>query len=164
MAVGRLKTWIASEILTASDLNAEFNNILTNGEDLPFPATKAKDFDGNQLILDSNQDTHITADTDDRIDFAAGGADIFRMDGTVATPVNGIDFIAAATGSAPSWAAFGSDTDIDINFIPKAGGILRLKGVGLRRPEAPFKAATLEARLNGEASDGEVVLSAQIFR
>ncbi len=42
MAVSRLKNWIAAETLSASDLNAEFNNILTNGEDLGWPATKDK--------------------------------------------------------------------------------------------------------------------------
>ena len=78
MSVSRIKTWIV-ETLTASDLNAEFNNILNNGEDLGWPATKAKDLDGQQLILDADQDTHITADTDDQIDFATGGTDRVRM-------------------------------------------------------------------------------------
>ena len=75
MAVNALKTWIAGEKLSASDLNAEFANILTNGEDLGWPATKAKDFDGQELILDSDADTSITADTDDQIDFRIGGTD-----------------------------------------------------------------------------------------
>ena len=45
MAVSRVKTWVSDETLTASDLNAEFNNILNNGEDLAWPATKAKAID-----------------------------------------------------------------------------------------------------------------------
>ena len=63
-------------MLTASDLNAEFNNILNNGEDLGWPATKAKDLNGFELILDADADTSITADTDDQIDFRIGGTDI----------------------------------------------------------------------------------------
>src|SRR3990167_6673947 len=73
MSVSRVKTWVDDEILTADDLNAEFNNILNNGELLSFPATSSKDFDGFELILDSDADTSITADTDDRIDFRIGG-------------------------------------------------------------------------------------------
>src|SRR2546428_979054 len=33
MALGRIKTWLAGDVLTAADLNTEFNNILNN----PFP-------------------------------------------------------------------------------------------------------------------------------
>jgi hypothetical protein len=75
MAVSRVKSWVAGEVLLASDLNAEFNSILNNGEDLGFPATKSKDFDSNELILDGDGDTSITADTDDQIDFRVGGID-----------------------------------------------------------------------------------------
>lgn len=74
MAVSRIKNWIV-ETLTASDLNAEFNNILNNGEDLGWPATKAKDLNGKELILDADADTSITVDTDDRMDFKIGGTD-----------------------------------------------------------------------------------------
>ena len=70
-----MKTWIAGEVLSATDLNAEFNSILNNGEDLAWPATKAKDLDGQELILDSDADTSITASTDDLIDFRIGGTD-----------------------------------------------------------------------------------------
>jgi len=107
MAVSRLKTWSSGETLTASDLNAEFNNILNNGEDLAWPATQAKDMDGQQILLDGDQDTHITSDTDDRIDFAVGGFDGVRIDGTTASSVNGLDLITRATGVAPEVASRG---------------------------------------------------------
>lgn len=89
MAVSRSKIWIAGEILSASDLNSEINNILDNGEDLGFPATKAKDLDGQELILDSDADTSITADTDDQIDFRVGGTDRVRMTNTGLNVVSG---------------------------------------------------------------------------
>jgi len=79
MAVTPFKTFISGEVLTAADLNSSFTQITDNGEDLSFPSTKAVDFDGQSLLLDADQDTHITADTDDRIDFAVGGSDHFRM-------------------------------------------------------------------------------------
>lgn len=75
MAVTRVKEWSAGEVLTAADLNAEFDNVLDNGESLAWPATGSKDFNGQELILDADQDTSITADTDDRVDFRIAGSD-----------------------------------------------------------------------------------------
>ena len=121
MAVSRSKTWIAGEVLSASDLNGEFNNIVNNGEDLGWPATKSKDLNAQSLLLDSDADSHFTADTDDRLDLALAGTDLFRWDGTVATPVNGIDFIAEATGTRARLVATG-DTNIGMEFRPKATG------------------------------------------
>lgn len=76
-------------MLSASDQNAEFANILDNGQDLGWPATKAKDLDGQELILDSDADTSITADTDDQIDFRVGGTDRVRMTNTGLNVVSG---------------------------------------------------------------------------
>ena len=39
MSLARVKTWAASEVLTAADLNAEFNNILNNPIALISPLT-----------------------------------------------------------------------------------------------------------------------------
>ena len=75
MAISRLKVWSAGEVLLASDLNSEFNNILNNPVDLWSPAGKAADMNGFELILDADADTSITSDTDDRIDFRVGGTD-----------------------------------------------------------------------------------------
>lgn len=88
MAVSRLKVWIVEKLL-ASDLNAEIDNILTNGEDLAWPATKAKDLDGQELILDSDADTSITADTDDQIDFRVGGTDRVQITSTGLDVISG---------------------------------------------------------------------------
>jgi len=131
LAVSRSKTWISGEILSASDLNQEFNNILSGGESLGWPATKAKDLDGQQLILDADADTSITADTDDRLDLALAGTDLFRWLGTVATPVNGLDFIASAAGSAVQVQAVGSDTNITLNLVPKGSGTLQNNGTDI---------------------------------
>jgi len=79
MAVSVFKTWVAGEVLTAADLNSSFTQITSNGEDLGWPATKAKDLDGQELILDSDADTSITASTDDLIDYRIGGSDATWM-------------------------------------------------------------------------------------
>lgn len=129
MAVTRSKTWISGEVLFASDLNAEFDNVLDNGGSLAWPSTANKDLNGFKFILDSDADTSIQAATDDRIDFEVGGQVLFRFDGTVATPVNGFDFIATAAGTDLSLQAVGSDTDIGIKIIPKGTGATTLRGV-----------------------------------
>ena len=82
MAISPYKTWSSGEVLTAADLNSSFSQITNNGEDLAWPATKAKDFNGQSLILDSDGDTSMTADTDDQIDFAISGSDILVITAT----------------------------------------------------------------------------------
>lgn len=44
------------------------------------------DMNGNELILDADADTSITADTDDQIDFRIGGADEIQMTATAMSP------------------------------------------------------------------------------
>lgn len=73
MAVSRLKTWSDGEVLEASDLNAEFNNILDNGQDVGSPRTKAFEMAGWHLYLDSDKDTYWRANTDDQADLYVGG-------------------------------------------------------------------------------------------
>lgn len=81
--MGRTKTWIAAEVLSASDLNAEFNNILNNANSLISPITTSLDMNGNELILDADGDTTVTADSDDVIDWKIAGTDsIFFGHGT----------------------------------------------------------------------------------
>ncbi len=75
------------------------------------------DLNGNELILDADADTSITADTDDRIDFRAGGNDSVKIgnehltisDGNlvIGTAGHGIDFSAqtATSASGASMAA-----------------------------------------------------------
>ncbi len=130
MAVTQFKTYIY-EVLTASDLNSSLLRITDNGEDLAWPATKAKDLNAQELILDADGDTGIIADTDDRIDFRIQAVDLFRFDGSVASVANGIDFTASATGGAVVIQPQGTDTIIDLSIIPKGGqasGNLILQG------------------------------------
>lgn len=81
MSVSLVKNWIA-EVLTFGDLNAEFANIYTNGEDLAWPATKAKDLDGQELTLSSDGTDSITADTNGQIDFAIANVDVLILTGS----------------------------------------------------------------------------------
>lgn len=86
MAISRVKTWSSGEVLTASDLNAEFNNILNNGADLVSPFTKAISMGGFALNFDAANTIAITA--------ATNGASL--TGGAFNTP-QGADIVAAAT-------------------------------------------------------------------
>lgn len=154
MALGRVKTWIA-EVLTASDLNAEFNNILNNALSLISPLTGTLDADGKEIVLDADGDTSITADTDDRLDVKLSGTDLFRFDGTATTPVNGFDFVAAAASSEPSITAAGSDTDISITLTPKGAGTVDLSTAAINEVEGAAVASAATADI--WATDGNTV-------
>ena len=126
MAVSPFKTFSAGEVLTASDLNSSFSQVFNNGEDLGWPATKAKDLNGQELILDADADTSITADTDDQIDFKLGGTDLFKFL-TVTSAVNGLTLTGAIATAGPTIAAIGSDTNIDLNLVSKGTGNVVIK-------------------------------------
>ena len=91
------------------------------------------DVNGNELILDADADTSITADTDDRIDFRFGGTDVVHMDGS-GVGVNVTDplypFHARAASGGDTAALFlegpnngfstiymGDTDDIDVGMI-----------------------------------------------
>jgi hypothetical protein len=95
MAVTPFKTFSAGEILTASDLNSSFAQVFDNGEDLGWPASQAKDFNGVELILDADGDTSITSDTDDQIDFKFAGTDRVVLKAGATDSI--LDIVATAT-------------------------------------------------------------------
>lgn len=114
MAVSPFKVFISGEVLTASDLNSSFSQVFDNGQDLGWPATKAKDFDGYELVLDSDGDTSITADTDDQIDFKIGGADELSL---TAAKANNLNDIAALTPTNQN-VILGNGTDWISSTVP----------------------------------------------
>ena len=125
MAISRVKVFSAGEVLLASDLNSEFNNILNNPVDLWSPAGNAASMAGFALNLDSDGDSSIVAGTNNRIDFLLGGTTLFRLN-TIASAVNGIDSFGSATGTAPYLLAFGSDTNISLDLRGKGTGNVRM--------------------------------------
>jgi hypothetical protein len=127
---GSIRTeYVAGHILTADDLNSDAVQFVTTNDQLVgTPRTSPFAMRGQSLQLDSDDNTFIVATTGDRIDLACGGSVLFRFDGTVTTPVNGIDFIASDTGNDIVVSAVGSDTDISIDLQPKGAGSLGING------------------------------------
>jgi len=74
------------------DLADGINNCLA--KDGSNVMTGALDLNGNELILDTDGDTSITADTDDQIDFKIGGVDQLSL---TAAKADNLDDIAALT-------------------------------------------------------------------
>lgn len=138
MALARSKTWIAGEILTASDLNAEFNNILNNAISLISPLTAALDFNGFELILDADGDTSFHASTDDQIDVKIAGSDDFKLTANLfdvlAGSVMKITGVETWTKGADVTAATDLLVNIDGNIFDVTGATtiatIASKGVG----------------------------------
>jgi hypothetical protein len=72
--------------------------------------TGALDLDGQELVLDADGDTSITADTDDQIDFKVGGTDRLSI-GSTSTFVDDVSI----SGSSPTLAL--ADTDVSNNKV-----------------------------------------------
>ncbi len=73
------------------------------------------------MILDSDADSSITADTDDQIDFELAGTDVFRLL-TVTSAVNGMNLTGSITATSPIISTIGSDANIDLTVTPKGTG------------------------------------------
>jgi len=72
LALSRIKTWIAGEVLTASDLNAEYNNLLNNALTLISPLTGPLDIDGQTLTLDAAAATQVVSSAAVSWNFTSG--------------------------------------------------------------------------------------------
>jgi hypothetical protein len=86
MAVVRRTVWIANDILTAADLNAEFNLLVgASGQEVSFPRTDTADFDGETLVLGPGAGTTLDTPTDDEVVLAIDGTDTFSFTATELT-------------------------------------------------------------------------------
>ena len=127
MAVTAVKTWVAGEVLTAADLNAEFANVYDNGESLGWPATTNKDLNGKALILDGDADSQLAVASDDIFILQLQGVAAVTVDGDASSPVTGITITTGATGVAPQIQASG-ESNLDLNISPAGTGVLQIGG------------------------------------
>lgn len=129
------KTFTSGEILTAADLNSSFLQIINNALSLISPLTGTLDVDGNEVILDSDADTSLRANTDDLLDLKLGGTVLMSFDGATASSVNGFTFYTSATGNAVRVLARGTDANISINLVPKGTGSVQIAGTAINSAE-----------------------------
>lgn len=132
MAISRLKTWVDGEVLTAGDLNSEFNNVVQAGISLVSPLASGEtfDLDGKSLILDTDGDTSMIASTDDLLELTMEGVLGFQWDGRTNSAVNGIIQAMTATGVAPTIGPRSTaDVNVDFNLVPMGTGQIQFDGV-----------------------------------
>jgi hypothetical protein len=111
MTLTRIKSWIPGEILTAADLNAEFNNLLGNPTTLISPLQAALDFNNHRsynFVLE-----HTVADpppspaSEGRL-FYDAVTDQVKVDTGTAIQVVGPGVIVTSTSTATSTSTSGS--------------------------------------------------------
>lgn len=111
MSLARVKTWSAGEILTAAELNAEFNNILNNPINLISPVTATVDMDGNVLQDALYQHAVQTISDGDTTPPVSGGT-IFQTANTAPTTIAMFD---SAVAGQVIWVLI-NDANTTIDF------------------------------------------------
>ena len=172
MALSRVKTWIALEVLTASDLNAEFNSILNNALSLISPLTGNLLFGGFRAdnLADGSVSTpamNFSADTNtglyrvgtDEVAFTAGGSQ--ALTAVLATSTA----YAKVSGGISSGAAWQPGlailNDVDTGLMSISADTLDLVAGGRRILQASaYATATNYLRVTGAQSGNPVVIDA----
>ena len=102
-------------------------------------AGKSLDLNGNELVLDADGDTSITADTDDEIHFKVAGSDELKLDATSLNPASN-GGLTLGTASLKFGAAYidnlsldgnalrSTNTDGNINLLPDGDGQVNIDG------------------------------------
>ena len=88
--------------------------------------TKAQliDLNANELIVDLDADTSITADTDDQIDIKIAGADDFRFTANTFTALSGSSIVVPASGLTIGSTAVTS-TAAELNLLDGVSGLVQ---------------------------------------
>ena len=133
--------------------------------------TKAQliDLNGNELILDLDADTSITADTDDQIDIKIAGADDFRFTANTFTALSGSTIAAQAltatsitsTGNVviPNAGTIGSASDADSIAISSAGVVTFSQSPVF--PDGSL--AVVDLDIDGATDIGAAIVDADLF-
>ena len=121
-------------MLTASDLNSEFNNIITNASSLITPLTTNLAFGGFSLTglgagSSSSPSLSFTSDTNtglyssaaDSIDLVGGGVRVVHASG-YADGVNFLRVVPSKTTQAVEVQAAGTDTNVGLKLVAKGTG------------------------------------------
>ena len=78
----------------------------------------AIDLDGKEMILDADQDTTITADTDDQIDFKTGGSDRLTIDSSGNVGI-GVTAPSDSTNNGDN-LVIGGESNVGMSFLSNA--------------------------------------------
>ena len=121
--------------ITVYDVFSIANHIKKTGDAMAGTLTNI-DIDGTELVLDSDGDTSITADTDDQIDFKTGGSDRVIIDSSGNVLVGRTSTISGGSNSASGaqigsngliQAAVSGDTAIALQRLSDDGDIIQFR-------------------------------------
>ena len=96
--------------------SATYLSFVTTNSSEALLVSKTLDINGNKLVLDTDGDTSITADTDDEIHFELAGADKYKLTASAFVPASS-GGVALGTSSLKFGAAFVDNIKIDGNAI-----------------------------------------------
>ena len=113
-----------TKIVYATADHATNPNLVDTG----IASTGDHDLDGNELILDADADTSITADTDDQIDIKIAGADDFQFTANTFTAQSGSTIAAQALTATTVTASGIVKTDDTTNATSTTDGSLQTDG------------------------------------
>lgn len=173
MALSRVTTWTSGQVLTASALNGEFDNILNNPMSLISPLASNLNLNATtlqnlalgsvsspSLYFSGDSNTGLYSSGADTVDIAAGGIRAMSF-ATASSGVNYLTSTPAATTAMPVIAAAGSDTDIDIKVEGKGlGGVLMNANSGTPRANVAYRAAITRAWAKVTVSAGTPAIAA----
>ena len=107
------------------------------GGPLPIGGASELDLNGasDKLVLDADGDSTISADTDDQIDFKAGGTDIFQLTATTATFNDGVEITTADNTDTLTLTSTDADgtTGPVLNFFRNSGSPADNDNIGFIR-------------------------------
>ena len=143
MALSRINAWVAGQVLTASALVGEFDNIYNNGLSLISPLTGALDFNGNRidnlakgtlgtpgLNFSADTNTGLHSSAADVMEAVLGGVRGVQFTGVGTTAVNWLDLRNSIAGSPLTIAAEGTDSNIGIQIVPVGTGFVWIATAG----------------------------------
>ena len=113
-----------SKLVYATADDATNPNLVDSG----IASTGDQDLDGNELVLDADGDTSITADTDDQIDIKIAGADDFQFTANTFTAQSGSTIAAQALTATTVTASGILKTDDTTEATSTTDGSLQTDG------------------------------------
>lgn len=163
MAITRYKTFSDGQVLTAADMNGIQDQVINNEQAVGNPRTTSFDMDGQRLILSADGNTSLISSTSNKIDFRVQSADLFDIDGTTASSVNGLTFISSATGQAVRIQAKGSDTNVGVVLASKGTGaaVLRSNAVDVLTADGSTASSVNTLKVSSAATGTNPVIAVQ---
>jgi len=125
---GSTVSWAATDKGTKLVYATADDSTDPNMVDSGIGSTAGHDLDGNELILDADADTSITADTDDQIDIKIAGADDFQFTANTFTAQSGSTIAAQALTATTVTASGIVKTDDTTEATTTTDGSLQTDG------------------------------------